>query len=578
MTNRARLAPLLTLAIAALFIATGAPAARAESRPQPVLRGLDYLHAQQDDNGGFGSMPDTSWALLAIVACGERADSAAWKIAGKGPFIYLDTRSHEAAATSYDVDNAPVYYAQVMMAYVAAQHADRVYIAGQPRIDLLAKLYLYQDVDDGPTGGSFSPSSSNRDFQAVRTTTWAILALRAVKEDGKARFNEAVSWLTEQQLADGGFPSGPTAGAVSSTLDTALAIQALRLGEAGAVDPSVLSAARLFLKSRQRADGGFAATATGGTDAQVTAASIQAILALGERPDDAYWTVGTSTPLSALKGLQLRSGAIAKRRGSTAELLPTTAWALIALRAKPFTTFPSQIGSAVTPFTAQPRITSASPKNGTRYTTTTSVTIAATYSDGANGTGVNPAACRVYVDGGNKTTPAVIGRYSLRLRLSSVANGTHTYKLRIVDYAGNAREVQRSFTMAVAAAPAATPTSVWPPYTPSTPKPVTTLTPGPAVTSSATPVGPSPSTSGAPVSGVIVTSPSPSGSPTATVVGGDPTGYLVGTMLALLPIGATAAYLLHRRRTALLDAAHEGKTLPSQGSGWQQLTKRGGAA
>src|SRR5664280_1987649 len=46
--------------------------------------------------------------------------------------------------------------------------AVRVFVAGTPRVDLLAKLYGYQDLVDGsPTKGSFSPSISTRTFQAV---------------------------------------------------------------------------------------------------------------------------------------------------------------------------------------------------------------------------------------------------------------------------------------------------------------------------------------------------------------------------------------------------------------------------
>lgn len=576
------LALILALPLSIALMGTYASTAQADPRPQAVLRGLDYLHARQEANGGFNSMPATCWALLAIAASGERPESTPWKVSGKSPFTYLDTRSHEAAATGYDVESAPVYYARAIMAYVAAQHADRVYIAGQPRVDLLAKLYLYQDVDNGSTQGSFSPSTSNRDFQAVRTTSWAILAMHAVKEDGKDRFNDAIAWLADQQRADGGFPSESTADTNSNTLDTALAIQAFQLAEPGAVDPATIADARLFLKAQQKADGSFGNTATSATDAQATAAAIQAIIALGEQPDDAFWTAGSSTPLSALKTLQLKSGAFTKQRGSSAQLLPTTSWSLIALRKKPFTTFPRTIGSTVTPFVFRPRITSASPKHNAKYTQTHVVLIEATYSDGTNGTGVNPAACRVYVDGVNKSKPADIGRLGLRLRLT-VANGSHSYKLRVVDYAGNVKELQRTFAVAVPVIPSVTPTSAWPPYTPvtpqpSTPRPVTTLTPTPSSTTTASPgVWPSSSPSGA-VSGIAVPSPSPSGSPVAGATGGDSTGYLAGTLLAMLPIGATAAYLLHRRRAALLNAAHEGKTLASHGTGWHQVSDTLGGA
>ena len=60
----------------------------------------------------------------------------------------------------------------------------------------------------------------------------------------------------------------------------------------------------------------------------------------------------------------------------------------------------------------------------------------------------------------NKTKPADVGRYGLHLQLKNVANGKHTYKIVIRDYAGNEREVTRSFTVAV---PIATPTPTFRP-------------------------------------------------------------------------------------------------------------------
>src|SRR5660398_192807 len=65
-----------------------------------------------------------------------------WTVDGNNPFGYLQAHSHEAAATGPDVANAPVYYARAIMSYVAVARAERVFVAGTPRIDLLAKLRL----------------------------------------------------------------------------------------------------------------------------------------------------------------------------------------------------------------------------------------------------------------------------------------------------------------------------------------------------------------------------------------------------------------------------------------------------
>ena len=571
--------------IVAVSFAAGAVAAKhkaaSDPRPKTVTKGLDYFHARQKVDGGFGTMATTAWVILGAVASGDRVGSTMRTVDGNNPFGYLQAHSHEAAATGPDVDNAPVYYARAIMSYVAADHAERVFVAGTPRIDLLAKLYGYQDTE-----GSFSPSASSRTFQAVHTTAWAILAMQAIGESGTERFKLAKQRLATQQRADGGFPA--QSGDPSNCEDTAVAIQALVLAPDGPPYQAVITAARQYLKTNQRADGGFPYKPGTGTDAWATSAAIQAILAMGEKPDSAYWTKGANTPKFALGALQQQNGAYDKKRGDDTGPLPTTSWALAALRSKPFTTFPRTRPPALKAFVFRPQMKSVLPKNGQKYTNTHSVLIRATYADGTKGTGVNPKACRVYVDNVNKTKPADIGRYGLHLQLKNVPDGVHTYRLEIVDHAGNVKKVERRFTVATPAAqPAPAPTSVpnpnltsIPPATihstpksTSTPTPYTTLTP-PAYPSSDTTGTPTPYQSGGyPVTGVPVASPSPSGSPGAASGGdsGSAAGFLGGTLLAMLPIGAAISYLALRRREQALSAAGEGKGLSGGGSAWERL-------
>jgi Prenyltransferase and squalene oxidase repeat len=563
--------------------------ATADPRPATVTKGLDFFHARQKSDGGFGTMAATEWVMLGAVASGERVGSSAWTVDGKNPFTYLQAHSHEAAATGADVDNAPVYYAQAIMSYVAVDRAERVFVAGTPHIDLLAKLYGYQDLVDGsPTKGSFSPSTSIRGFRAVHTTAWAILAMQSLGENQNDRFALAETWLATQQRADGGFPAQP--GDPSNCEDTAVAIQALMLTTSGALDPAVIPAARQYLKTSQRTDGGFpyqpGATATS-TDAWATSAAVQAILAMGENPDSAAWKVGTHTPKSALGVLQLKTGAYERRHGDASGSLQTTSWAVTALRNQPFTTFPKSRPSALKAFVFRPQMASVSPKDGARYTDTHSVLIRATYTDGAKGTGVDPKVCRVYVDDLNKTKPADIGSHALHLQLKSVPNGLHTFRLEIIDHAGNMTKVERRFTVATPVPPAPTPTyvpvpkptyfppaTIYPTPTPTTmPTPSTSLTPT-AYPSSDTSSTPTPyQSAGYPITGVPIASPSPSGSPGATSGGGSGSaaGFLGGTLLAMLPIGAAICYLAFRRREQALSAAGEGKVLGGGGSAWERL-------
>lgn len=589
MSRRIWLVPAVAALIAVSFAASVVAARRSsEDRPKYVTRGLDYLHARQGDDGGFSTPENTAWAILGAVASGERMGSSAWTKKGKNPFEYLQSVNHETAATGATVDNAPVYYARMIMAYQAVGRSDRVFIAGTPHVDLLAKLYTYQDLTDGsPTRGSFSPSSSTRNFDAVHTTSWAALSMHNFGLSGEQRFQLAETWLADRQnAADGGFPA--EAGKPSDCLNTALAIQALSVGPAGL--PWDEAAARQFLKDNQNADGGFPVAPGGRTNAEATSAAIQAIIALGERPDDAFWKVGVDTPIDALGALQQKSGAYKLTSRTRLRPLAVTSWALTAMRRKSFASYPGNIGSAETAFKFRPQFRSLSPKNGAKFTSHV-VLIRATYTDFyPKGTGIDPSASRLYVDSDNKSKPADIGKYGLRLLLKNVPNGDHTYRIELRDEAGNVKAIERRFSVSV---PVPRPTYTpgpRPTYTPgpkptyypgpvyptstSTPRPYSTVTPTPTPYSTLTPYpygSPSPAAS-AIVAGTPLPSPSTSASPVgAAEDGGSAAGFVGGTLLAMLPIGAAISYLLLHRRAEQLNAASQGTVLAGGGSSWEQF-------
>jgi len=577
----------LTLALATLLaagsvtsLAGAGPKRFTDPRPKTVTRGLDFLHSRQQTNGGFGSMANTAWGMLGAVASGERMGSSLWTIAGRNPYRFLQANNHVTAASN-DAD-APIYYSRAIMSYVAVGHLNEVFRAGTPAADLLAKLYSYQDfVDGSPTKGRFSPLVSIPSRQAVVSTAWAILGMQAVGARDQVRFGPAVTWLLTQQNGDGGFSADQLPDS-SNLEDTAVAIQALEAGVAAgvAVPASAILDAHAYLKAHQRSDGGFPYAPGGPTDGTATAAAIQAIIAMGGQ--QSAWKQGTHAPADALASLQQRNGGYKDRATDSGANLVVTSWALVALRSKPFTTYPKNPGSAVKGFVYRPRIVSSEPRNKAKFTGTRSVLIHAKYTDTTNhgvGTGVDPKACRVYVDNVNRTKHARIGTTSLSLQLKNVPNGAHTYKLRIVDYAGNVRQLTHTFTVAI---PTPTPTTPAPlptyrpptayPTPSHTPTPSTTLYPTPTSTSSYAPY-PSASASPGTVSGQPVSSPSPSGSPGvgASGGGGSAAGFVGGTLLAMLPIGAAVSYLAFHRREQALDAAGEGKVLPGGGSTWDRL-------
>jgi hypothetical protein len=573
-------------AVAVIAVLALVPAPALAARTHHVTRGLDYLHSQQvPSTGGFGKPTATAFAMLGAVATGERVSSKAWTHGGKNPVRSLQALNQEAAAAA--TSNAPLYYAQMIMAYLAAGHEGYVYDAGTGHIDLLAKLQSYQDTSSASGNssyGSYSPSSSNRSYQAVRTTCWAIMAQHALRID-TPNFQAAVAWLQAQ-------PSfGLDAGDPSDTIDTALAVQALRAGhvDAGAAPiPGALS----FLKSVQLHNGGFpdqrASSAV--ASSQATAYAIQAIRAAGERPSDSTWQASGGGPLDALAGMQVKRGAYAERGHTLIDPVTVTGNVLVALSQQAFATYPLNRPPAVKAFVYKPAFTTLRPKDKTTFKTTHIVLIRTLYGDGAGGTGINAKAVRLSVDNVDKTKAAAVSSHGLHLELKNVPNGAHTYVITLRDFAGNTRTATRSFTVAVPvpvitptpthtptlplptfhATPSPTPTPITTPtaVTPTTP---TTLYPSPTTSSSAFPVTPSASSS--PISGAPVTGPSPGAGGGATPGGGSGStaGFLGGTLLAMLPLGAALSYyLLYRRETAMAGSV-VGEKLAGGGTGWDKL-------
>lgn len=577
----------LVLAVAALvavsFAASVVSAKRvSDARPRTVTRGLDFLHSHQAENGGFKTAPNTLWAVLGAVASGERMGSKAWTVSGHDPFDYLQSVDHKVTAGGGLVDNAPVYYARAIMAYVALGQRERVFVAGTPKVDLLAQLYTYQDTTTGSaTEGSFSPSSSMRTFDAVHTTSWAVLAMHAFGLDSDARYAAAIAWLAGQAGESGGFPSEP--GKTADVLDTALAVQALAGAPEGQVDAAVLAAARQYLKDAQNANAGFPVSPGGPTDAEATSATIQAIIALGEDPDGEPWRSGGKTPAVALGALQQVDGSYSSSARSSAGSVPTTGWALVALRHRSFVTFPRDTGAATRAFLYRPEFKTVSPKNKAKFTHTRVVLVRATYTDFApKGTGIKPKACRLYIDDVDRSRPAKIGRYGLRLLLKDVPNGSHTYRILLRDEAGNEHELERTFIVNVQTPPVVptnTPTPIYPTHYPTptyTPTPYETKTPTPYPTPTEYPSYspyPTESPSGMPVTGSPVPSPSTSASPGASSGGGggSAAGFVGGTLLAMLPIGAAISYLALQRREEILGSASQGALLAGGGSSWDRF-------
>ena len=100
-----------------------------------------------------------------------------------------------------------------------------------------------------------------------------------------------------------------------------------------------------FLKSGQTEDGGIVydpVKPESGADANSTAYTVQAILAAGQDPSGAEWTVGGNTPVSFLLSLQLADGSFEWQPGLGANLL-ATAQAIPALLRSPYPVVTGQV-------------------------------------------------------------------------------------------------------------------------------------------------------------------------------------------------------------------------------------------
>jgi hypothetical protein len=585
--------PALVLA----FIVFAAFPAVAQASPQ--TRALDYLHSKQLPSGGFGTGATadaqmTPWAIMAISAAGEGPQKAVWNRSGKDPVDYLQGLDLELAAGSSGNVSSPVnrpnFYAKVILAYVAAGRVDLIGSAGTRGIQLVPKMLSYQNA----TSGAFSPfgATTSNPYATVNSTAWALLALSAAGEtDGNAA--AAVTWLTAHQNGNGGFGSQP--GAASDVDDTAAAVMALR-SQGVSASNHVIVDALAFLKSAQRGDGGFQSMLTDGRSyAESTAWATQAIVACNQSPSS--WNKGSNTPLSFLRRLQQPSGLFAHRVGAISTPLMTTTQAAIGLAQKPF---PFGLPNTPAGGAFNPRFDSFSPSGKPTFKTST-VDVKATYRDNAGGTGIKVSAVRITVDQVNKTKAATVKSSSLALRLTGLSNGTHTVIIRIVDRAGNSISRTHQFIVSVPVAapstPATTPTP--PVYRPpsnsggtgtgtgTTPTTPNVLTPSPTTTTGSPTYGTTPGTvTGTPLGaspGAPLTAsaePSPSSSVTGQVTtngqdgGSGMAGWIGLGLVALLPLGALASFVVHRRDEAALEGAGQGRQLTGGGTSWERFKAR----
>lgn len=279
--------------------------------PVPAETGLkgavEWLRSQQLPDGGFsngmtaGSDPGTTAdVVFAAAAAGE--DPAVWQVDGQSPFDYLEAQAPDLASAD------PGRLAKLVLA-LKASGRDPGAFADANWVEALSAGW---------------DAEAERYAGDVYSDALVVLALHAA---GGSLEAAAADGLERARLPDGAYAfNGDMTPGSGDSNTTALVVQALvALAEpADAIQPSLD-----YFRSVQNADGGWTYQKPSpygeATDANSTAAVIQALLAAGE--DLEAW----GDPAQVLLGLQQASGALALNASTPDANLLATVQAVPAL-------------------------------------------------------------------------------------------------------------------------------------------------------------------------------------------------------------------------------------------------------
>jgi prenyltransferase beta subunit len=251
--------------------------------------GLQWLRSQQANDGSFGgNAGGTLDTVVAIAAAGEYPGN--WRSTiGASPLGYV--RRQAAGFARREESRAS---AGKLALGVAAAGLDPRRFAGLDLVDSMTAVY-------SPTTGLFG--SSNWD-QAFNMLGW--------RAAGAAVPMTATLALIARANADGGW--GWNQSSDSDVDTTALAVQAL-LAAGEATTSTAVVDGLAYMAAAQNRDGGFPYSPTSasdtGSNANSTAFAVQAILAAGQDPASASWTISSTTPISYLLGQQMAEGGFA---------------------------------------------------------------------------------------------------------------------------------------------------------------------------------------------------------------------------------------------------------------------------
>jgi prenyltransferase beta subunit len=231
-----------------------------------ALKGLDWLHDQQQEDGGFGNGGFTADAVYAIAMCGQDPDGLDWTKASTSAMEALETQApaYIANGPGDPPGSEPAGELGKVIRAVSQAGDDPYSFAGT---DLVEDL---KDTYDESTGRYHPDKTYSHDL--------ALIALHAVSEPTPGA---AVTTLEHEQTGDGGWPWAW--GATSADVDsTGLSMQAIVAG-GGPSSDSIIQQAASYLESLRFTNGGYPdIPAKSEPNCDSTSLAIQGLLAAGK--------------------------------------------------------------------------------------------------------------------------------------------------------------------------------------------------------------------------------------------------------------------------------------------------------
>jgi len=309
-----------------------------------------------DVTPGTPDLSATANAVLTLAATGVDPSGA------QAALAYLEANS--AAYILADGSDGPGPLANLILV-AEAMGVDPTSFGGT---NLVSRLEATEQTS-GPDAGLFGTETQLGVYDAG--TFDQGLALAALHAAGVTADSNAVTWLVQQQCPDGGWAlpdvatntctEDPSTFAGPDTNSTSMAIQGLVAQ--GASTTPIANSALTFLQGAQNSDAGWGVQPTNSTDPDSTALVIQALLALGQSPTSATYTMSGQTPVTTLLSFQITTGADAGGFSFPGEGTATTGDVLATNQVAPVAA--GLIIPFATPTAPVPTVTSVTPNTGT---------------------------------------------------------------------------------------------------------------------------------------------------------------------------------------------------------------------